>query len=81
MKPELLSCYNQARQNSPALRGKLKLRIDVNEAGSVLLVAAEPGGSAADPALIACLGAAIKAAHFPKPAGLATITAPLVFRP
>jgi hypothetical protein len=81
IKPELLSCYNQARQNNPALRGKLKLRINVNETGSVLVVDAEPGGAAGDPALVACLGVAIKAVRFPKPAGMATVTAPLVFRP
>jgi hypothetical protein len=81
LKPELLSCYNRARQNNPSLHGKLNLRINVNEGGSVLLVDAEPGGTAADPALVACLGDAVKAAHFPKPPGMATITAPLVFRP
>ena len=81
LKPQLLSCYNQARRSAPALRGKLKLRININEVGTVLMVDAEPGGSAADPALVACLGDAIKAAHFPKPAGMATVTAPLVFRP
>jgi hypothetical protein len=81
LKPQLVACYNQARRSAPALRGKLKLRINVNEVGTVLMVDAEPGGSAADPALVACLGDAIKAAHFPKPAGMATVTAPLVFRP
>jgi hypothetical protein len=81
LKPALLSCYNQARQNNPSLHGKLKLHINVNESGSVLLVDAEPGGTAADPALVACLGDAIKAAPFPKPPGMATIVAPLVFRP
>lgn len=81
LKPQLLSCYNQARRSAPALRGKLKLRINVNEVGTVLMVDAEPGGSAADPGLVACLSDAIKAAHFPKPAGMATVTAPLVFRP
>jgi outer membrane biosynthesis protein TonB len=81
LKPELLSCYNRARQQAPALHGKLKLRINVNEGGSVLLVEAEPGSSAADPGLVACMGEAIKAAHFPKPPGMATITVPLVFRP
>jgi hypothetical protein len=77
----MLACYNKARQNNPSLHGKLKLRINVNEAGSVVLVDAEPGGTAEDPALVACLGEAIKAAHFSKPGGMATITAPLVFRP
>jgi hypothetical protein len=81
LKPALLSCYNHARQNSPSLHGKLKLRINVNEVGAVLLVDAEPGGTADDPALVSCLGDAIKGAHFPKPPGMATITAPLVFRP
>src|SRR5580704_4253238 len=28
LKPQLLSCYNQARRSAPALRGKLKLRIN-----------------------------------------------------
>jgi len=89
LKPAMLTCYNQARQNDPSLRGKLKLRINVNEVGAVLLVDAEPGGSlgagsdagSGAAGLVACLGDALKAAHFPKPAGLAIITAPLVFRP
>jgi len=61
--------------------GKLKLHINVNETGTVLLVDAEPGGAADDAVLVSCLGDAIKGAHFPKPPGMATITAPLVFRP
>jgi hypothetical protein len=40
-KPLLLDCYNQARRENPALHGKLKLRIHINEAGVVLLVDAE----------------------------------------
>jgi hypothetical protein len=80
-KPQLLLCYNQVRQNNPSLRGKLKLRINVNEAGAVLRVSAEEGGSANDPALVSCLGDALKVQHFPKPGGMATIVAPLIFRP
>lgn len=49
LKPDLLACYNKARQNSPSLHGKLKLRINVNETGSVLVVDAEPGGTAGNP--------------------------------
>ena len=90
LKPDMLACYNKARQSNPSLHGKLKLRITVNEAGSVLLVDADPGGAAAgsagspvasDPGLVACLGEAIKAVRFSKPGGTATVTAPLVFRP
>ena len=81
LKPALLACYNKARQSNPSLHGKLKLRINVNEAGSVLVVDAEPGGTAGDPALVACLSDAIKAVRFSKPGGMATVTAPLVFRP
>jgi hypothetical protein len=80
-KPQLLICYNQARQVTATLRGKLKLRVNVNEAGSVVRVDAEDGGSANDPTLLSCLGDAIKALHFQKPGGMATVTVPLVFRP
>jgi hypothetical protein len=88
LKPDMLACYNKARQNNPSLHGKLKLRITINEAGSVLLVDADPGAAgspdspvATDAGLVACLGEAIKAVHFSKPGGTATVTAPLVFRP
>jgi hypothetical protein len=53
----------------------------VNEAGTVLRVDAEPGGSANTPALVACIGEALKTTPFPKPGGMATVVAPLVFRP
>lgn len=80
-KHNLLACYDKARQANPGLRGKLKLVITVNEAGAVTRVDGETGAPAYDPTLIACIGEALKAAHFPKPPGLATVTAPLVFRP
>ena len=81
-KPQLVDCYNQARALTPDLHGKVTLRIQVNEAGAVLSVDAEPGGHAADPVLVACVNDAMKAtAHFPKPGGMATVNAPLVFRP
>ena len=80
-KSELLGCYNKARQATPSLHGRLTLRINVNETGKVMLVDAAPGGSVDDPALVACLSDALKAVTFPKPAGLATVSAPLVFRP
>ena len=80
-KPRLLGCYNEARANNPALRGKLKLRINVNEAGAAVAVDAEPGGSANDPGLVACIGDALKPLRFPRPGGTAIVTAPLVFRP
>jgi hypothetical protein len=82
-KPQLLACYNQARQANPSLHGKLKLRISVNESGAVLLVApdsAEATGPAADPALVPCIGDALKTVRFQKPAGTAIVIAPLVFR-
>jgi hypothetical protein len=80
--PQLLSCYNQARASNASLHGKLRLRIQISEAGSVLSVAAEAGGSANDPALVACIGEAMGGAgRFPKPSGTATVVAPLVFRP
>lgn len=79
-KSELLACYNKARQATPSLHGRLTLRINVNETGKVMLVDAAPGGSIDDPALVACLSDALKAVTFPKPAGLATVSAPLVFR-
>jgi hypothetical protein len=80
-KSQLLACYNESRATNPALRGKLRLRINVNEGGTAVSIDAEPGGSANDPGLIACIGEALKGLRFPKPGGTAIVTAPLVFRP
>jgi hypothetical protein len=80
-KDNLLACYNKARGATPALRGKLTLRINVNEAGKVMLVDAAPGGSANDATLVACLSDVLRAVKFPKPPGSAIVSAPLVFRP
>jgi hypothetical protein len=81
LKPAMLDCYNQSRAANPSLHGKLKLRIQVNEAGTVIAVDAERGGTADDPALVACLGAALRQVRFPKPGGVATVIAPMVFSP
>jgi hypothetical protein len=81
LKPKLLDCYNQARASNPSLHGKLKLRIQVNEAGTAIAADAEPGGTLSDSALLACIGAAVKGATFPKPGGMATVVAPMVFHP
>jgi hypothetical protein len=77
----ILDCYNKVRATKPDLSGRLKLLIEVNEAGTVLRVDSEPGGSANDPALVACIGEALKVVKLPKPGGMATVVAPLVFRP
>ena len=77
---DLVGCYQKARARNPSLHGKLKLRVVVNEAGAVQSVQSEPGGTADDPALVACIGDAMKDATFPKPSGMATIVVPLVFR-
>jgi hypothetical protein len=79
--PDLLSCYRRARGSVATLRGKLNLRVIVNEVGAAQAVASEPGGGANDPALVSCLGEALKGATFPKPGGTAIIIVPLVFRP
>ncbi len=79
--PALLECYNTARANDPGLSGKLKMRVVINAAGSVVDAQAEPGGSANTPVLAQCASDALKAAAFPKPGGTATVIAPLVFRP
>ena len=79
---DIVHCYNEARAITPDLRGKVTLRIQVNEAGAVLSVDADPGGHANDPGLVSCINELMKArAHFPKPGGTATVLAPLVFRP
>jgi len=80
-KSDLVTCYNKARQTTPALHGKLTIRINVNEEGKVLLVDSAPGGTANDPALVSCLSDTLRAVTFPKPKGSATVSAPLVFRP
>jgi len=81
-KSELVDCYNKARSYTPDLHGKITLLIQVNEAGAVLSVDAVPGGHANDPRLVSCVNDAMKATvHFPKPGGMATVSAPLVFRP
>jgi hypothetical protein len=79
--PDLLSCYRKVRASTPSLRGKLKLRLVVNESGVPQSVAGEPGGAANDPALISCLGETLKSATFPKPGGTAIVIVPMVFRP
>lgn len=84
MQQQLVDCFNQARAAHPELRGKVTLRITVNEAGAVNAVESDPsaGGHANDPALVSCIEDAMKqGAHFPKPKGTATVVAPLVFRP
>jgi hypothetical protein len=79
---QLVDCYNKARAADSALRGKVTLQINVNEAGAVLSVDAAPGGHANSPSLVMCINDLMKAsAHFPKPGGMATVNAPLVFRP
>jgi hypothetical protein len=79
---QLVDCYNKARAADAALRGKVTLQINVNEAGAVLSVDAAPGGHANSPSLVMCINDLMKAsAHFPKPGGMATVNAPLVFRP
>jgi hypothetical protein len=79
IKGDFVACYDQARRGNPNLHGKLNLQITVNELAAVTHV--DGLGPAADPALVACLSDALKQAHFPKPPGVAIITAPLVFRP
>ena len=76
----MVNCYNQARATNPSLHGKLRVRIVVNEGGTVINVDAEPGGTANDPTLVSCIGTAARAARFPKPGGTATVSVPLVFR-
>jgi hypothetical protein len=80
-KPAMVDCYNKARAVKPSLSGKVKLLIVVNATGNVVKVDAEPGGAADDPTLVACIGEALKTVSFPKPGGMATIVAPLLFRP
>jgi len=79
--PALLSCYADARVNHPALRGKLRLRLVVNEGGHVVSVDADADGPAYDVDLVACMGKALRATAFPKPGGTAILVAPLVLRP
>ncbi len=81
LQPQLLACYNQARADTPGLHGKLKVRVVVNEAGTVINVDEEPGGTASNAEMLSCISSATRVVHFPKPAGTATIVVPLVFRP
>ncbi len=82
LKPKLLDCFNQARAGNPSLHGKLTVRILVNEAGAALSAEADPGGNAYDPGLVRCIDGVVKGGvKFPKPGGMATVSAPLVFRP
>lgn len=82
LKPKLLECFNQVRAGNPSLHGKLTIRIQVNEAGAALSADANPGGNAYDPALVKCIDGVVKnGVKFPKPGGMATVSAPLVFRP
>ena len=78
---KLVDCFNQARATNPSLHGKITLRITVNESGKVNGVDADQGSNAYDPNLVSCIDAMMKAsAKFPKPGGMATVGAPLVFR-
>ena len=79
VKGDFVACYNQARRGTPGLHGKLNLQITVNETGAVTHV--DGLGPAADPTLVACLTDALKQVQFPRPPGVAIVTAPLVFRP
>jgi hypothetical protein len=79
LQSQMLDCYNEVLANNPSVHGKLALRVQVNEAGAAIAVDAAPGGSAADPALVACLATVIKGTTFPKPGGLATVLVPMVF--
>jgi hypothetical protein len=79
--PDFLTCYRSVRATVPSLRGKLKLRVIVSEAGAAQTVTAEPGGNANQPAMVSCLADSLRSATFPKPAGTAIIIVPLVFRP
>ncbi len=82
LKPKLLECFNQARASNPSLHGKLTVRIQVNEAGAALSADADPGGNAYDLGLVKCIDGVVKnGVKFPKPGGMATVAAPLVFRP
>ncbi len=84
LKPKLLDCFNQARAVTPGLHGKLTVRIVVNEAGTALSAEADatPGQGAYDPVLVKCIDGVVKAGvKFPKPGGMATVSAPLLFRP
>ena len=79
-KPAFLKCFADARLITPDLHGKLTLEVHVGGAGAVGEVSAQPGGKANDPGLVGCLGDVLKGVTFPKPAGLATLTIPMVFR-
>lgn len=79
--PALLDCYNKARASNASLSGKVTLRVVVNDAGNVVAVEAEKGGSANDPGLVRCIGDVWKKETFPKPGGTAAVIAPLLFRP
>lgn len=81
LKPKLLDCFNQARAGNPSLHGKITLRIVVNEAGGANAVDADQTSPAYDAALVTCIDTLMRAsAKFPKPGGMATVAAPLVFR-
>ncbi len=82
LEPKLLDCFNQARASHPSLHGKLMLRVQISEAGAALSAEADPSGSAYDPALVKCIDGVMKSGvKFPRPGGVATVAAPLVFRP
>jgi hypothetical protein len=82
LRPDLMACFRRVHMSNTAIHGKVNIRIQVDEAGEVLNVDAQPGGPANDPALIACIRDDFKAnAHFARPGGSATIVASLVFHP
>jgi TonB family protein len=78
--PQLTSCYTDALAATPGLHGKMLVSFNVSEQG-VVTSATETKSTTNNPALFACIQAALIATTFPKPGGTATVNVPLVFRP
>ncbi len=81
LQDQLLACYNKERGAKPELRGKLRMRAIVNQAGAVVNAEPEEGGLSKETGLVDCVTVTLKAATFPKPGGMATVSIPLLFRP
>ncbi len=79
---KLLDCYNKARGADPDLHGKIRLRMVVNQSGTVVNVTPEPADPLAkNDTLVSCINDVMTATKFPKPGGMATVGVPLLFRP
>jgi hypothetical protein len=78
--PGVVTCYQTALKNNPALLGTLRARIAVAEAGVISRVRVD-SSDIQDTRFTSCVERAVAAWRFPADCAGAEITVPLVFKP